>query len=125
MQRLAIPVASQGGKSGLWISDLSPDVRQHADQLCLIKSMQTDIPAHPPAFVQMHTGISTSPRPSMAAWVLYGLGTENANLPGFVTIAAPACVRGRQAASGTDPWAAKRPGRSRGACGTPRPVPFL
>ena len=79
----------QGGESGLWISDLYPEVRNHADKLCLINSMQTDIPAHPPAFIQMHTGISTSPRPSMGAWVLYGLGTENANLPGFVTICAP------------------------------------
>ncbi|MGE0755832.1 MAG: DUF1501 domain-containing protein, partial [Pirellulaceae bacterium] len=80
----------RGGESGLWISDLYPEVRNHADKLCLINSMQTDIPAHPPAFIQMHTGISTSPRPSMGAWVLYGLGTENANLPGFVTICAPA-----------------------------------
>jgi hypothetical protein len=79
----------QGGESGLWISDLYPQLREHADKLCLINSMQTDIPAHPPAFIQMHTGISTSPRPSMGAWVLYGLGTENANLPGFVTICAP------------------------------------
>ncbi len=79
----------QGGESGLWISDLYPEVREHADKLCLIHSMQTDIPAHPPAFIQMHTGISTSPRPSMGAWVLYGLGPENANLPGFVTICAP------------------------------------
>jgi uncharacterized protein (DUF1501 family) len=48
--------------------------------------MQTDIPAHPPAYIQMHTGISTSPRPSMGAWVLNGLGTENANLPGYIAI---------------------------------------
>lgn len=79
----------QAGESGLWISELYQEVREHADKLCLIHSMQTDIPAHPPAFLQMHTGISTSPRPSMGAWVLYGLGTENANLPGFVTISAP------------------------------------
>ncbi len=84
----------QAGESGLWISDLYPELRKHADKLCLINSMQTDIPAHPPAFVQMHTGISTSPRPSMGAWVLYGLGTENANLPGFVTISPPAGVGG-------------------------------
>jgi hypothetical protein len=84
----------QEGESGLWISDLYPELRQHADKLCLINSMQTDIPAHPPAFIQMHTGISTSPRPSMGAWVLYGLGTENANLPGFVTISAPPNVGG-------------------------------
>lgn len=79
-----------GGESGLWISELYPELRQQADRLCLINSMQTDIPAHPPAFIQLHTGISSSPRPSMGAWVLYGLGTENANLPGFVTISAPA-----------------------------------
>jgi hypothetical protein len=74
------------GQSGLWISDLFPELAKQADRLCLINSMQTDIPAHPPAYIQMHTGISTSPRPSMGAWVLYGLGSENANLPGYVTI---------------------------------------
>ena len=79
----------QGGDAGLWISDLYTNVREQADKLCLIHGMQTDIPAHPPAFVQMHTGISTAPRPSMGAWILYGLGTENGNLPGFVTISAP------------------------------------
>lgn len=79
----------QGGDAGLWVSDLYANVREQADKLCLIHGMQTDIPAHPPAFVQMHTGISTAPRPSMGAWVLYGLGTENGNLPGFVTICAP------------------------------------
>lgn len=84
----------QTGESGLWISDLFPEVRNHADQLCLINSMQTDIPAHPTAFIQMHTGISTSPRPSMGAWIMYGLGTANANLPGFVTISAPVNVGG-------------------------------
>lgn len=84
----------QHGESGLWISDLFSEIRQHADKLCVINSMQTDIPAHPPAFIQLHTGISTSPRPSMGAWVLYGLGTENENLPGFVTISPPAGVGG-------------------------------
>jgi hypothetical protein len=81
---------SRGGASGLWVSDLYANVRDHADKLCLLHGMQTDIPAHPPAFVQMHTGLSTAPRPSLGAWTLYGLGTENANLPGFVTICAPA-----------------------------------
>ena len=84
----------QAGESGLWISDLYPEVRKQSDKLCLLNSMQTDIPAHPPAFIQMHTGISTSPRPSMGAWLLFGLGTENANLPGFVTISPPAGVGG-------------------------------
>jgi len=76
-------------KSGLWISDLYPNLRERASDLCLIKSMQTDIPAHPPAFIKMHTGMSNQPRPSMGAWVLYGLGTQNQNLPGFVTISPP------------------------------------
>lgn len=84
----------QAGESGLAISDLYSELRQHADKLCMIHSMQTEIPAHPPAFIQMHTGISSSPRPSMGAWVLYGLGTENANLPGFVTISPPVNVGG-------------------------------
>ncbi len=84
----------QSGENGLWISDLYRELRSYADKLCLINSMQCDIPAHPPAFVQMHTGISTSPRPSMGAWVLYGLGTENQNLPGFITISPPPGVGG-------------------------------
>ena len=84
----------QSGESGLWISDLYRELRSHADKLCLINSMQCDIPAHPPAFVQMHTGISTSPRPSMGAWILYGLGTENQNLPGFITISPPPGIGG-------------------------------
>jgi hypothetical protein len=52
--------------------------------------MQTDLPNHPQAFQQLHTGIFQFPRPSVGAWVLYGLGTENENLPGFVTICPPA-----------------------------------
>lgn len=79
----------QHGQSGLWISELFPHLAKHADQLCLIRSAHTDIPNHPQAFVQMHTGIFQFPRPSMGAWVLYGLGTENENLPGFVTISPP------------------------------------
>jgi hypothetical protein len=79
----------QYGKSGLWISDLFPEVGRHADELCLLNSMHTDLPSHPQAFVQMHTGIFQFPRPSMGAWTLYGLGTENENLPGFITISPP------------------------------------
>ncbi len=76
----------QRGKSGLWISDLFPGVSQHADDLCLVRSMQTDIPAHPQAMVKMHTGNSQFVRPSLGAWTLYGLGTANENLPGFITL---------------------------------------
>ncbi len=79
----------QYGESGVWVSDLFPEVGRHADKLCVVNSMHTDIPAHPQAFVQMHTGIFQFPRPSLGAWTLYGLGTENDNLPGFVTLCPP------------------------------------
>ena len=58
----------QRGKSGLWISDLFPNVAQHADDLALIRSMQTDLPAHPQAFLRLHTGTSQFVRPSLGAW---------------------------------------------------------
>src|SRR5205823_3028170 len=73
----------------LWVSELFPEVARHADDLCLVNGMQTDLPNHPQAFLQMHCGIFQFPRPSLGAWVLYGLGTENANLPGFITISPP------------------------------------
>jgi len=76
----------QHGQSGQWISSLFPEVARHADELCIIKSMHTDLPAHPQAYLMMHTGSSQFVRPSLGAWTLYGLGTENENLPGFVAI---------------------------------------
>ena len=79
----------QHGKSGLWISSLFPNVAKHADDLCIINSMATDLPAHPQAFAQLHTGTTQFIRPSLGAWTLYGLGTENENLPGFITINPP------------------------------------
>jgi Protein of unknown function (DUF1501) len=87
---------SQQGKSGLWISELFPNVANHADELCLLRGMHTDIPNHPQAFVQLHTGSAQFVRPSMGAWMLYGLGTENENLPGFVTISPPLALGGAQ-----------------------------
>ncbi len=80
---------SRQGKSGLWISELFPNVGKHADELCILNSMTTDLPAHPQAFSQLHTGTTQFVRPSMGAWLLYGLGTMNENLPGFITINAP------------------------------------
>ncbi len=80
---------SQHGESGLWISELFPAVAEHADKLCVLKGMHTNLPAHAQAFLQMHCGIFQFPRPSLGAWVLYGLGTTNENLPGFVTINPP------------------------------------
>ena len=79
----------QRGDSGLWVSDLFPEVAKQADSLCLLNGMHTDLPAHPQAFLQMHCGLFQFPRPSLGSWVLYGLGTENANLPGFISISPP------------------------------------
>jgi hypothetical protein len=76
----------QRGKSGLWISDLFPEVSKHADDLCLIRSMHCDQPVHPAAQTQLHTGTAQFVRPSLGAWTLYGLGTENDNVPGFVSL---------------------------------------
>ena len=77
---------SKAGKSGLWFSELYSELAKQADELCFIHSMQTDLPAHPQALVRLHTGTSQFVRPSLGAWTLYGLGTENENLPGFVSI---------------------------------------
>jgi hypothetical protein len=68
------------------ISELFPNVAKHADDLCLLNGMATDLPNHPQAAVQLHTGSFQFVRPSMGAWILYGLGTENQELPGFITI---------------------------------------
>jgi hypothetical protein len=87
---------AQHGKSGLWISELFPNVAKHADDLCLIRSMQTDLPSHPQAFLKLHTGNSQFVRPSLGAWTLYGLGTSNENLPGFVTLTPPSGFGGAQ-----------------------------
>src|SRR3954468_15555041 len=87
---------SQHGKSGLWISELYPEVAKHADQMCMLNGMCCDNPAHPQATIQLHTGTVQFVRPSVGAWVLYGLGTENKNLPGFITINPPAAVGGAQ-----------------------------
>jgi hypothetical protein len=81
---------SQHGRSGLWISELLPGIASHADDLCILNSMATDVPAHPQAFSQLHTGTTQFVRPSLGAWALYGLGTMNENLPGFITVNPPA-----------------------------------
>jgi hypothetical protein len=77
------------GRSGLYISELFPNVAKHADEMCILNSMATDVPAHPQAFTQMHTGSAQFVRPSMGSWLVYGLGTTNENLPGYVTISPP------------------------------------
>lgn len=77
---------AQHGESGLPISSLFPQLSRHADKLCLINGMYGKTPAHPQAYLQLHTGEFRFVRPSMGAWTLYGLGTENQDLPGFITI---------------------------------------
>jgi hypothetical protein len=77
---------AQRGQSGRWVSDLFPHIGRHVDDLCFIHSMHTEGVAHGPSTLFLHTGATNLVRPSMGAWVTYGLGTENENLPGFVTI---------------------------------------
>jgi len=74
------------GKSGMMISDLLPHLATVADDICLLRGMNADNPQHAGATQQFHTGTFTEVRPSMGSWISYGLGTENQNLPSFVTI---------------------------------------
>jgi hypothetical protein len=74
------------GQSGMMISDLMPHLASVADDLCLLRGMSADNPQHAGATLQFHTGTFAEVRPSMGAWVSYGLGTENENLPSFVSI---------------------------------------
>ncbi|MGB7345444.1 MAG: DUF1501 domain-containing protein [Pirellulaceae bacterium] len=74
------------GQSGLPISELFPRLSQHADDLCLLNGMHTSNAAHPQATIALHTGSVNFVRPSLGSWVTYGLGSENQELPGFITI---------------------------------------
>lgn len=76
----------QHGKSGLWISSLFPNLSKQADELCLLRGMHSDQPNHAQAQQQTHTGNFQFVRPSLGAWSLYGLGTENKDLPGFIVL---------------------------------------
>ena len=76
----------QRGDSGLWISDLFPNLGQQADELCLLHGMYGDQPNHPTAERAAHTGTAQFIRPSLGAWSVYGLGTDNTDLPGFVAM---------------------------------------
>lgn len=75
-----------GGQSGLLVSDYFPHVRKHADKLCVLNSCHTDSHAHGSALVAMNTGKTLIGRPSLGSWCVYGLGSENENLPGYVVI---------------------------------------
>tara|TARA_R110000850_G_scaffold54619_5_gene130026 strand:+ start:2920 stop:4248 length:1329 start_codon:yes stop_codon:yes gene_type:complete len=77
---------SQHGESGLWISELMPETARHADKLCLLNGMHADTGIHAQSFLQLHTGDRLRERPSLGSWINYGLGTENQNLPGFISL---------------------------------------
>ena len=75
---------SQHGQSGQWISNLFPQIAEHADDLCVLTAMHTDQQAHSTAVPKFHTGEALRVRPSLGAWTVYGLGSESRNLPGFI-----------------------------------------
>ena len=77
---------NQYGKSGAWISDLFPNIAKIADEICIVKSMHTEAINHDPALTFMQTGAQQGNRPSMGAWLSYGLGSENKNLPAFCVL---------------------------------------
>jgi hypothetical protein len=74
------------GRSGMWVSELFPETAKMVDELCFIHSLQADSNNHAPASYQMHTGDIRPGKASLGSWVTYGLGSENRNLPGYVTL---------------------------------------
>ena len=76
----------QSGQSGIPVSEIFPEVAKCIDDICVIRSMHTDVPNHEPSLLMMNSGITQPIRPSMGSWLSYGLGTENQNLPGFVVL---------------------------------------
>jgi hypothetical protein len=78
---------NQHGQTGRWASDLFPEMHKHVDDLTFLHSLQTEGVAHGPTTLFLHCGSTNFVRPSFGSWVLYGLGSENANLPGYVSIA--------------------------------------
>ena len=77
---------SQAGQCGLHVSALLPNIARHADKLCVLNAMHADTGNHAQSFLQLHTGDRLRPCPSMGSWITYGLGTENQNLPGFISL---------------------------------------
>ncbi len=74
------------GQSGVEVSEIFPHVAKHVDDMCVVRSMHTDVPNHGPSLMMMNCGATQQSRPSFGAWLTYGLGTENQNLPGFVVL---------------------------------------
>jgi hypothetical protein len=88
------------GKGGVWMSDAIPRLHEVADELCVVRSMNTDQFNHAPAEMLLYTGSPRSGRPSMGSWVTYGLGSESADLPGFVVLISS----GVQPSAGQSAW---------------------
>jgi len=86
----------KSGNSGLEISEIFPEIAKCADDLCLIRSMHTNGQDHGQAVLKLHTGHESQVRPSMGSWIIYGLGTQNQNLPGFLTISPSPLTGGAQ-----------------------------
>jgi len=80
---------SQHGRSGIWMSELFPKLAGQADKLCVLRSLHTEGSAHGEALLRLHTGQANLVRPSVGAWISYGLGSESDNLPAFITISPP------------------------------------
>src|SRR5688572_7236213 len=74
------------GQSGMDVSELFPHVGECADDICFVRSVYTDIPNHEPSMLMMNTGHTQAGRPSLGAWLTYGLGSDNKNLPGYVVL---------------------------------------
>jgi hypothetical protein len=87
----------QYGQSGKYVSEIFPHVAELADDICFIHSMHTDIPEHAGAMMMMNAGHLQPSRPSMGSWLVYGLGTENQDLPGFVAMSPRAQPRNKLA----------------------------
>ncbi|WP_419193127.1 DUF1501 domain-containing protein [Kolteria novifilia] len=85
------------GECGKWVSEIFPNVAKCVDDICFIHSMHTDIPEHAGAILMMNAGHLQPTRPSLGSWLVYGLGTENDNLPGFVAMSPRAQPRGKLA----------------------------
>jgi hypothetical protein len=108
-----------GGASGTEVSDLFPEVREVVDELCVIRSMESNHTNHYEGTLGMHTGSWTFARPSIGAWASYGLGTENRNLPSFIVLAPAAPYAGAQT------WGADfLPGCHQGTHVVPGPAPI-
>lgn len=117
----------QYGESGAWVSELFPHVAKQVDQLCMINGMHGSNSRHGGALLELHTGSDTFVRPSMGSWITYGLGTENQDLPGFITIC-PTLTHGGVNAYSSAFMPAIYSGTPLGNAGTPSDqakIPFI